>query len=398
MTGHPVVPREGDATGAADALERALQDVVDVEHAIGGEAALLRVEVPAIGRVAAVAAGRLRRVSADGPSAAGTAHDPIEDPAAPATPASPFRIASVTKPFTSVVVAQLVGEGRLSFDDRLADLLPADWADLVPRLHVIDGVSYGDRITIRQALTHASGLFDYAMSPSYGAALARDPGHVWTPREMVEGAIAWGTPHFPPGEGYGYAYADTGYVLAGVIIEALDGRPLWQSYRQRILDPLGMSGTYLEGFEPHRGPAIAHAHEGDFDVMVLHGSSDWAGGGLVSTLDELSVFARALVDGDLLAPELRRDLLHWRFRTLDPELHSPGYLGYGLGVEARDLHGTIFRGHRGHWGVVMHVDPVSGITVTGTINQSARRPDALALGAVAAVRDHLPAHVWEARP
>ncbi|MFN7677566.1 MAG: hypothetical protein ACK5QW_03085, partial [Cyanobacteriota bacterium] len=62
----------------------------------------------------------------------------------------------------------------------------------------------------------------------------------------------------------------------------------------------------------------------------------------------------------------------------------------GMGVEARDLHGTVFRGHRGHWGVIMHVDPVSGITVTGTINQSARRPDALALGAVAAVRDHLP--------
>ena len=364
------------------AFAAALQQVVDAEHATGGEACLLRVEIPGLGLVSRHAAGTLRR------------HDHRAD-APVATPDTPFRVASVTKPFTAVLVAQLVAEGRLGFDDRLADLLPASFADLVPRLHVYDGVSYGERITVRQALTHASGLFDYAMSPSYGAALAADPGHHWTPREMVEGAIAWGTPHFPPGEGYGYAYADTGYVLAGVIVEAIDGRPLWQSYRARILDPLGLTGTYLEGFEPHRGPAISHAHEGEYDVMVLHGSSDWAGGGLVSTVDELAVFAQALVDGRLLDAAHLDQVLHWQFRTLDPALHSTGYLGYGIGVEARSMAGRVFRGHRGHWGVVMHVEPVSGITVTGTINQSARRPDALAQGAIDAIVEHLPAGAWE---
>ncbi|MFN8023056.1 MAG: serine hydrolase domain-containing protein [Acidimicrobiales bacterium] len=371
-------------TAAPPAFAAALQRVVEAEHSIGDEPCILRVEVPALGLVSKHAAGTLQR-RADGV-------EPV-----PVTPDSPFRVASVTKPFTSVVVAQLVAEGKLSFDDRLADLLPESHLDLVPRMHVLDGVSYGERITMRQALTHASGLFDYAMSPSYGKALFLDPSHVWTPREMVEGAIAWGTPHFPPGEGYGYAYADTGYVLAGVIIEALDGRALWESYRARILDPLGMTGTYLEGFEPHRGPAISHAHEGEFDVMPIHGSSDWAGGGLVSTVDELAVFAQALVDGRAVGEPQLGELLHWQFRTLDPALHSPGYLGYGMGVEARDLGGHVFRGHRGHWGVLMHRDPVSGITITGTINQSSRRPDALADGAVAAITEHLPASVWEAQ-
>lgn len=378
------------------ALAATLQSVVEREHAIGGEPCLLRVEVPSLGLVSCHAAGRLCRAAA-GDAATGANADGANADANPAaTPDSPFRIASVTKPFTSVVVAQLVGEGRLSFDDRIADLLPASHHDLVPRLHVLDGVSYGERITMRQVLTHASGLFDYALSPSYVRALAADPDHVWTPREMLEGAIAWGTPHFPPGEGYGYAYADTGYVLAGVIIEHLDGRPLWQSFRQRILDPLGMTGTYLEGFEPHRGPALAHAYEGEYDVMPLHGSSDWAGGGLVSTVDELAVFAQALVDGRLLPAPLLDELLHWQFRTLDPALHSPGYLGYGMGVEAREIDGVLFRGHRGHWGVVMHVDPVSGITVTGTIDQAGRRPDDLARGAVEAIHRHLPADVWTA--
>ena len=332
-------------THVPPAFAAALQRVVDAEHAVGDEPCLLRVEVPSLGLVSRHASGTLQR-RAEGVEAIA------------ATPDSPFRIASVTKPFTSVLVAQLVAEVRLSFDDRLVD---------------------------------------YAMSPSYGKALFLDPGHAWTPHEMIEGAIAWGEPHFPPGEGYGYAYADTGYVLAGVVVEALDGRPLWQSYRERILDPLGMTGTYLEGFEAHRGPAVSHAHEGEYDVMVIHGSSDWAGGGLVSTLDELAVFAQALVAGRALRDPELSEILHWQFRTLDPALHSPGYLGYGMGVEARDLAGHVFRGHRGHWGVLMHVDPISGVTITGTINQSSRRPDALAQGAVAAIVDHLPSSVWEPR-
>ncbi len=360
-------------------LADALQEIVAAEHAVGDEACLLRVEVPGIGLVSSHVAGGLARTTDGHP------------PSPRATVSSPFRIASVTKPFTAAVVAQLVGEGRLSFDDRLSELLPASYAELVPRLHVLDGVSSGERITMRQALTHASGLYDYALSPSYGAALFRDPGHQWTPREMIEGSIAWGTPHFPPGGGYGYAYADTGYVLAGVIIEHLDGRPLHESYRARLLDPLGLDGTYLEGFEPHRGPAICHAYEGAYDVMAIHGSSDWAGGGLVSTLDDLAVFGQALLAGRLVAPPLLDEMMHWTFRTLDPAKHSQGYLGYGMGVEARECQGFVFRGHRGHWGVVTHVDPLTGITITGTINQSSRRPDALLDGAAAALRACLPA-------
>ena len=78
-------------------------------------------------------------------------------------------------------------------------------------------------------------------------------------------------------------------------------------------------------------------------------------------------------------------MLDWRFRTLDPARHSPGYLGYGFGVEARDLHGRLFRGHRGHWGAWMHVHPESGVTVTGTINQANRPPHDIVREAVGAL-------------
>ena len=156
-----------------------------------------------------------------------------------------------------------------------------------------------------------------------------------------------------------------------------------------------MGGTYLEGFEPHRGPDITHAHEGDLDVMTIHGSSDWAGGGLVSDGRRTGGVRPALRGGSLVvAPPLLDEVMDWQFRTLDPELHSPGYLGYGMGVEARESNGFVFRGHRGHWGVLMHVDPVTGVTITGTINQSSRRPDALMHGAAAALRQHLPAQAF----
>ena len=90
-----------------------------------------------------------------------------------------------------------------------------------------------------------------------------------------------------------------------------------------------------------------------------------------------------------------REFLEWRFRTLDPANHSPGFLGYSCGVEARDVHGVLLRGHRGHWGGWMHVNPSTGLTITGTINQANRRPDRVVAGAVAAAleaglveRDH----------
>ena len=351
-----------------DPLGHRLQQLVDAEVAVDGTACLLRVEVPEI--------GVWRHVGGA-----------VERGRAPAMVSSPFRTASITKTFTGVVVLQMAAEGRLALDDLMIDHLPDDYLDLVPRLHVIDGVSYGARITIRQLLTHASGLFDYALSEGFIGAIINDPGRPWTPREMLEGAVEWGRPHFPPGEGYGYAYSDTGYVLLGIIIEHLGGLPLHVAYRNRILEPLGLSATYLEGHEAHRGPVLTHTHEGAFDTSVIHGTADWAGGGLASDVDDLATFARAVVVGRLVAGTWLDELLHWKFRTLDPSQHSPGFLGYGCGVEARNVEGVLLRGHRGHWGAWMHTDPVSGLTITGTINQADRRPDRIVTGAVRAVLD-----------
>lgn len=357
-------PRPGDS----EMLEAALQAAVDAEAAVADEGCLLRVELPGSALSWTLAAGGIERGG---------------DRVAPSTP---FRIASITKTFTAAVIVQLEAEGRLGFDDAMARHLPESVADLVDRLHVIDGRSYGAAITVRQLLTHASGLFDYAQSDGFFAAIAAAPDRPWTPREMLEGSIEWGRPHFAPGEGYGYAYSDTGYVLLGLIIEALDDRPLHDAYRARIVEPLGLRATYLEGHEPHRGPAMAHPYQGEFDVMPIHGTADWAGGGLVSDVDDLAAFAQALMAGEVVPESSLAEMLRFDFRTLDPSRHSPGFAGYGFGVEARHSDGFLLRGHRGHWGAWMHIDPASGLTVTGTINQAERRPDRIVQAVTAAVR------------
>lgn len=355
-------------TASVDEIAARLQDLVEAEaEATRGAAAVLRVELPRQALVWHHAAGGLSRGGV------------------PATTSTPFRIASITKTFTAAVVTQLAAEGRLSLDDPMAAHLPPDHADLVSRIHVLDGVSYGERITVRQLLRHQGGLFDYAMSSGFFETIIADPSHVWTPREMLEGSIVWGTPHAPPGGGYGYHYSDTGYVLLGLIIEHLDGRPLHAAYRARILDPLGMDLTYLEGHEPHRGLALSHPYDGDADCSVIHGTADWAGGGLVSDVDQLARFAQALAAGDVVPRPWMDEMLEWQFRQLDPARHSPGFVGYGFGLEARDIDGLLLRGHRGHWGAWMHVHPETGLTITGTVNDAQRPPHHVVAEATRAV-------------
>ena len=145
--------------------------------------------------------------------------------------------------------------------------------------------------------------------------------------------------------------------------------------------------TYLEGHEEHRGLELVHAHHGDFDVAPIHGTADWSGGGLVSDVDDLAVFAAAILDGRLVDEPWRSEMLRWDFRRLDPALHTPGYLGYAFGVDVRESNGFVLRGHRGHWGALMHRDPITGLTITGTISQAAIRPDHVMHGLTAAVRE-----------
>ena len=226
-----------------------------------------------------------------------------------------FRIGSVTKSFAATVVLQLAGEGRLSLDDTVERWLPG-------------AVPGGDAITLRRLLNHTSGLFDYLNDGDktvLAPYLAGHFGHVWTPQALV-GVATSHPPNFAPGARW--SYSNTGYILLGMVVQAVTGHPLSAELQTRIVAPLGLTGTSLPS---SRDIAGRHAHGyyrlGGRLTDVTRVSPSYAGtaGAVVSTARDMAVFFRALLGGRLLAPDLLAQM-----QTTVP-MGPPGE-DYGLGL------------------------------------------------------------------
>jgi D-alanyl-D-alanine carboxypeptidase len=285
----------------------------------------------------------------------------------PMTPRHKFKIASITKAFTATVVLQLVEEGRVRLSDSLGGLFTA--ADLnLDSLHVHQGIAYGRGIRIEHLLHHTSGIRDYMEDPRFIPDVLANPDRQWSPHAVLATYFAYGThrqAHFPPGEDW--AYADPNYVLLGLVIEKVTGSALHEVFRQRIFEPLGMANTYLEFYEEPRGMApLSHAYFSDVD---LHGdintSFDWGGGGLVSTVDELNTFFRALLRGEMFT---RDETLTPMLAAADRGLGGEEY-DYGLGIMKREICGLTFYGHGGAYDCDCFYCPAEDVSVCMTLNQ-----------------------------
>ncbi|WP_242905753.1 serine hydrolase domain-containing protein [Actinomadura terrae] len=233
-----------------------------------------------------------------------------------------FRIGSVTKTFTATVVLQLVGEGRLSLADDVERLLPG----AVP-----DGAS---GITVRHLLRHTSGLPEYPDESAFeDSGALKDPFRTWTPRALLS-AIK-GRPREPLGT---FHYAQTNYVLLGMIIEKVTGMRYATAVEQRVLRPLNLTHTYVPGTETvlrgrhNRGYVLDGGRY--VDVTALNPSIMDAAGRIVSDTRDLAAFQRGLPR--ILAPAQINEM-----RT-----PTPGG-SYGAGVENIPLKCGTFYGHAG---------------------------------------------------
>ncbi len=246
---------------------------------------------------------------------------------APMPAAGAFRIGSDTKTFVSVVVLQLAGEGRLSLDDSVERWLPGV---------VAGNGNDGRRVTVRQLLQHTSGIANYtehmAALGSREAFLAHRFDH-YEPADLVAMAVRH-PPAFAPGEHW--AYSNTNYVLAGMIVRAVTGQSWAEQVRRRIVRPLGLRDTYFPGDAASLPPRSARAyHQFEpggalVDVTEFNPTAADAGGGLVSTTADLNRFWRALQRGRLLRPAQQAELHRTRLaETLQGV--RPG-MAYGLGV------------------------------------------------------------------
>jgi D-alanyl-D-alanine carboxypeptidase len=219
-----------------------------------------------------------------------------------------FRAASITKSFVSTVVLQLVGEQRLSLDDTVEHWLPG----VVP---------HGDAITVRTLMNHTSGLYDYADAP-FLLQLLQERFRTWRPLQLVQRAVAH-PPLFAPGTRY--SYSNTNYILLGLIIAAVDevppqlqtASPAFEVYR-RIIGPLRLWHTSFPLTDPDIHGPHAHGYLMDIppglglpatlDTTRLNPSWEWTGGAIVSTLDDVADFHRALFTAALLRPDQQREL------------------------------------------------------------------------------------------
>jgi D-alanyl-D-alanine carboxypeptidase len=232
----------------------------------------------------------------------------------PMTATDRFRIYSITKTFTATVVLQLVDEGVVTLDDTVTT-----WLDN-PAVAVIPNV---DRVTLRQLLTHTSGIYDFGDdtdSPFWDDAFLgpnADWSQVWTiPGLLAYAAGSAHAPYFAPGEGV--AYSNTGYLLLGLIVEAATGRPFRDELRERILVPLDLRDTALaEGAGLPAGTVDGYELlDGEFvDVSSINLSWAWTAGAIVSTTADLSRFERAAYDGELLSPASREAMFTFSDKT-----------------------------------------------------------------------------------
>jgi D-alanyl-D-alanine carboxypeptidase len=287
----------------------------------------------------------------------------------PLTTDNVFRIASVTKTFTAAMVLKLARDGRLSLDDSLAKYLP-DFPNAAG-------------ITLRELLNHTAGISDITQDPTPGF-MRRDVDDATMLAEIRKRK-----PLFAPGTGW--AYSNAGFILLGIVIENVTGEPWHEALRKQLLEPLGLKHTgYGDNALIIPGRAAGYTTDSpghqvanaSFISMTVPSSA----GALVSTVDDLRNWMRALANGKAIGVEGFQQMIA-------PATDLPGTPAsyrYGMGMYIWHVHGNLMVGHTGQidgFASVVGYLPKQDITVVALGNDDnfdartmGRRLAAIALG------------------
>jgi D-alanyl-D-alanine carboxypeptidase len=280
-------------------------------------------------RAAGVTGVQARVTTADGRHLAATSGVSGLDGDHPVAPDGYFRIGSTNKTLVATVVLQLVGEGRMGLDDTVERRLPG---------LVRGNGNDGTRMTVRQLLQHTSGIHDGDYPTIDSAEEYREHRYDrHTPEQIVAAALRH-PPDFPPGAGW--SYSNTGYVLLGMVVERVTGRPWHQEVHDQIISRLGLRHTIWPGTSPglpapHAKGYTRFAPGEELTETTLLVDAD-ASGGYLSTTADLDRFLRALFDGRLLRPRQVAQLRQTVPVDARTNLLWPG-ARYGLGIFARPL-------------------------------------------------------------
>lgn len=239
-------------------------------------------------------------------------------------PCNMTRVGSTVKLFTATLIMKLQEEGKLNIHDKITDYLNGEYMDQ------LEGI---ENVTILQLLNHSSGLYNYIQNLQFQTASLNDLIREWHAEDLLN--YAYGQdPYFTAGEDV--RYSNTNYILLGILIEQLEGKPLFQVFDEKLIAPLGLMNTQFAGKNPVPDGIVRGYIDIYSNLQVLESTyySGWdyytADGGLISNPYDMSIFFRALMDGQILSASSLQTMLTWSAPKDSPTDFYP--ITYGLGI------------------------------------------------------------------
>ena len=296
-----------------------------------------------------------------------------------------FRLASFTKQFTAMAIMLLVHDGKLRYDETLAEIFP-------------DFPVYGKSITIRNLLNHTSGLPDYE---DLMESVEKTKGAIWTPEKQIQDAEVLEllkketNGKFAPGTSW--SYSNSGYVVLGLIVAKVSGHTYGEFLQTRIFAPLKMNHTiaFQKGKNEAVNRAFGHSKENEaFKETDQSATATLGDGGIYSNLEDLAKWDDALRNHTLLSEKEFQLALtpvrladgsepHWPVEANDDNLHPRKPVAYGFGWFLDPYQG---RQRMWHTGTTMGFRTVierftegDGLTVITLCNRTDLEPEKLAL-------------------
>jgi D-alanyl-D-alanine carboxypeptidase len=282
------------------------------------------------------------------------------------TPTDRMLAGSIGKTFVAASFLQVAKEKGVSLDDKVSKYLgDRPWFKELPN---------AEDLTIRSLMNHTSGIPEHVQSKDFTDMIAKEPLKVWGHEELL--IVTRGAkPLAKVGEQF--SYADTNYIVLGLILEKVSGKQMYDLAQDRFIKPFKLTRTMPSDKLEIPDLAVGTATFGPFFArgpmvksgkMVFNPQMEWCGGGFASTPLDLAKWAVALYGGDAVPKEMKTEMLKGV---------SAGSLGeYGLGVQIRKTPFGISYGHGGWfpgWLSEMEYFPDQGLAIAIQFNTDSIR-------------------------
>ena len=283
----------------------------------------------------------------------------------------PYFIASTTKLFTTAIILKFRAEGKLRLDDRISKYLDKS---ILNGLHINEENEYSEELTIKHLLAHTSGLPDYfqekgANGKSLEDEITNGNDQFWTFEQAIERTKTM-KPLFAPGTKNKANYSDANFQLLGKIIEAITHKSYAENCNDLIIQPLGLTKTYLYQDATDKTPKTLYYKSNELNIPKAM-TSFGADGGIVSTSPDMLIFIESFFTGKLFPTSYIEELQEWN------KIFFP--MKSGVGIHLFKLPwifnptGAVpyFIGHSGLSGALAYYSPKENLYVVGTVNQVA---------------------------